>query len=231
MVSISVSFVLLLVDDLDGEPVADNSQCFLVDGRPAQPLYKTGGYRVFTAPNTPCSVSVISARYCPALVRVDPGKLDPADPVVALRLPRRGDLDFPGCERLEGEAPPGSLVFALAEEAVPLTLREERDGVLTLGGYTPARLCRLRFAVGSGKKRQLFVPAALLEDGSYRLERPLGRPHKEGEPILRAYAARSGSDGRFAVQMERGAAARVKELVLYDEEVGQWACLSVPAPR
>lgn len=160
---------------------------------------------------------------------MDPESLDAEDPVLPVRLLRRGDLRFPDCGRFEGTAPPGVTVYAFAPEDPALTFQSEKDGVLTLGSYTAKPLWGLRFSVGQGNAREVFVMEEKLPDGGYRIRPGLRRRHRPGEPVERASACLSAADGRFAVCTERG--QTVREAQYYDEEAKKWVCLSVPAPR
>lgn len=228
MINFSVSFVLRLMDDYTGS-TADGGHFFLVNGQPAQPVRKSEGYYVFLEPRAPCAVEIQSARYSPMELQVDPAALPSEDPVVPVRLLRRGDIRFPGCDRIEGCAPPGVTVYAFLPQDPPLTLRGEREGVLTLDGYTPKPLHGLRFPVGKGASRERFVVEEKLPGGGYRIHPPLKRRHKPGETVERVSACQAASDGRFAVCVDPGAA--VREIQYYDEEEKKWVCLSVPAPK
>lgn len=228
MIKLSVSFVLQLLDDYTGE-LSDGGHTFQVDGRPARPVRKPGGYYVFLEPRAPCEVLIQSSRYSPMSLRVDPDTLPPENPVVPVRLLRRGDIRFPGCDRLEGCAPPGVTVYAFLPQDPPLTLRGERGGVLTLDGYTPKSLQGLRFSIGKGASREWFVVEEKLPGGGYRIQPPFRRRHRQGEVVERASACLAAPDGRFAICVEPGAV--IGEAQYYDEEGKKWVCLSVPAPR
>lgn len=228
MIRLTVSFVLRLLDDFTGS-ASDGGHLFWVDGRAARPQRKPGGYYVFLEPRAPCEVVIESARYSPRTLRVDPESLDAEDPVLPVRLLRRGDLRFPDCGRFEGTAPPGVTVYAFAPEDPALTFQSEKYGVLTLGSYTAKPLWGLRFSVGQGNAREVFVMEEKLPDGGYRIRPELRRRHRPGEPVERASACLSAADGRFAVCTERG--QTVREAQYYDEEAKKWVCLSVPAPR
>ena len=231
MIKISLFFALLLLDDFTGEAAAGGGHRFWVDGEPARPIQKPDGYYIFTQPRAPCTVAVESGWYSPAALRVDPEDLDPAEPTVRLRLLRRGEIRFPGCERLEGLGPPGATVRAFLPEAPPLTLREGKGADLILGGYTAKPLRGLRFAVGEGKNRELFVVEEKRPDGSCRIHPPFQRRHKQGEAVERVSSCLCGPDGRYALCLEQGSGRRVRELSYYNEEVKRWECLSAPGPR
>ena len=228
MIHLAVSFVLRLLDDYTGA-ATDGGHLFLADGRPVHPVRKPEGFYVFLEPRGPCEISILSARYSPYAQRVDPAGLPPEDPVLAVRLLRRGEIRFPGCDRLEGTAPPGATVYALLPQNPPLALRGEREGVLTLDGYTTKPLQGLRFSVGKGAAMERFAIVEKLPGGEYRIFPPLRRRHRQGEPVERVSACQAGPDGRFAVCVEPGAA--VREVQYYNEEEKKWVCLSVPAPR
>lgn len=228
MINLSVSFVLRLLDDYTGA-VTDGGHLFLVDGRPARPVRKPEGCYVFLEPHGPCEIIIHSARYSSLTQRVDPAALPPEDPVLPVRLLRRGEIRFPGCDRLEGCAPPGATVYAFQPQDPPLILHGEREGVLTLDGYTTKSLRGLRFSVGKGASMEFFSVDEKLPGGGYRIAPPLRRRHRQGEPVERVSACVAAPDGRFAVCVEPGAA--VREVQYYDEEEKKWVCLSVPAPR
>lgn len=60
-------------------------------------------------------------------------------------------------------------MYAFAPEDPALTFQSEKDGVLTLGSYTAKPLWGLRFSVGQGNAREVFVMEEKLPDGGYRI--------------------------------------------------------------
>lgn len=224
MIRLTVSFVLRLLDDFTGS-ASDGGHLFWVDGRAARPQRKPGGYYVFLEPRAPCEVVIESARYSPRTLRVDPRVAGRGRPGAPGAPAAPGDLRFPDCGRFEGTAPPGVTVYAFAPEDPALTFQSEKDGVLTLGSYTAKPLWGLRFSVGQGNAREVFVMEEKLPDGGYRIRPELRRRHRPGEPVERASACLSAADGRFAVCTERG--QTVREAQYYDEEAKKWVCLSV----
>ncbi len=230
MILTKLSFALLLRDDFSGEDILSGGHAFMVDGKRVAPVRKPEGYYIFTGISRLCTVSVFSAYYESAEFQVDPEAVDPQNPVLVRRLLRRGDIRFSDCDRIEGTHKPGETVFAFIPESPPLLLAAASGGSITLQGYTAKQLCRRRYAVGSGKNRELFVITGADEGGGYRVEPPLIRKHSAGEAVVRACMGRCDSGGHFVLPVEKGIKEKIEKLEYYDEGEKQWGYLSVTAP-
>lgn len=230
MVVTRVSFALLLQDDFTGEDIVNGGHSFLVNGRRFSPLRKPEGYYVFTNVEHPCTVTVQSSHYMELTFPVDPKSVDPKHPVLTKRLTRRNDIRFSDCDRIEGIHKPGEAVYAFVPETPPLQLAAASGATITLQGYTAKQLCRKRYAVGTGKNRELFIITGGNTDGGYLIEPSLARRHTADEVLVRVYAGRCDAHGRFALAVEKGLGEKIKKLEFYDEEKKQWGSLSVTAP-
>ena len=232
MPRLSVRFVLLMQDDFSGAELPGGSFRFLVDGKPFSPIRKPEGFCAFCGLEGESWIVLIeSPRYLPTVLRVEASGLPLGNPVRTVRLMRRGETRFPDCELLEGSGLPGALLYALCGNVPPLLLSEIREGRIFFQGYPVRPLVRLRFCVGSGANRELFVITARDADGGCQIDRHLRFRHERGEPVLRAYGAVCGLSGRFAIPVGIGMKDTLKTIETYDKEVEQWGCLLQTAPN
>lgn len=228
--NIKISVVLLLLDDFDGSAVMAGGGRFWLDGKRASPILKPGGYYVFTGTSPPRTIHVECPRYMPVEVLLEAPEQDNALTPLSLRLVRQGGFPAGGCEWVRGIHKPGAWVYALTPETPPLAIQRLDSDGLILRGYTARSLSGLRYAVGSGKKRELVILTERRPDGSYSLETPPKRRHEAGEALLRAYGAVCGEDGGFLIPVGRGVRDLIKTVEFYDKGAGAWGSLSVTGP-
>ncbi|MEG1971563.1 MAG: hypothetical protein RR315_00285 [Oscillospiraceae bacterium] len=236
MIKKLVSFAVLLQDDFTGADIPDDGFQFWLDSRRAAPIKKTEGFYVFVGvPGEEWILTVAGAHYSPRTVKFSKAFLNPASPVMILRLFRRAGMYFSDCVELCGNHRCGEMVFALGSDSPPLRLHalEAKGGAaqLTLMGYTPRPLLRHRFCLGLGKTRELFVITAKEKDGSYLCDQPFRYSHGEGEPILRAWGAVCDPQGRFSISIESEMKDSVETIEEYNEEVRQWGCSLQTVPN
>lgn len=231
-----VSFAALLQDDFTGADIPEDGFQFWIDGRRAIPIKKSEGFYVFVGVSgNEWSLTVAGAHYSPRTVKFSRTALNPNNPVIVLRLFRKGGMYFPDCEQICGNHKPDEMVFALSNDKPPLNLQtsETKGGVsrLILLGYTPRPLLHHRFCIGTGKNRELFVITQKENDGSYLCDQPFRHQHKEGEPILRAWGTLCDRQGRFYIPIEAGMKDNIQTIESYSEEVRQWGCLLQTVPN
>lgn len=242
MIQISLQFALLLKDDFSGATIADGGQRFFVDDRPVQPVRKPEGFFAFVRPpgappesKKGWRVRIESARYQTRTLHLRPDDLPPGQPLHIVQMYRKPHSGFTDCTWLEAAAPPGMLGVALLDDGeTPLTLRGfGADGkTLSLCGYTTANLLWRRVCVGKGKRAELFTLTEKGADGSYTVDRPPRRSHKEGESVRLAACGPADAAGRCTIPLGSGWQPLSPTVLAYDEEVRQWReTLSAPARR
>lgn len=225
MIKKTVRFALLLQDDYSGANIIGGGYLFRINGVPVRPVAKPEGYYVFTdIPGERLTVTVESARYWPIRFEVKPDTLNPADPVAVARLYRKYRMGFADCDWVTGTLAPGLLAVSPAEEE--LTLKsltgENGAGVLKLQGYTVRNFSGARISVGKGKTKELFAVKERYPDGSYRLDHPPGRRHKEGEPVLQVYCGPCDEHGCYGIPIPYRAREKIQKAEGYDEEADMW---------
>ncbi len=206
----TVNFALLLQDDFNGAIQSDPGQRFSVNGRTVCPMKKPEGYLVFfELPGTEFEVSISSAKYLDTRLRIDTEKLDPKYPVVTVRLFRRSGLWFHDSEWLDGKkGKPGQLAILPSPETLTLSLRgtDASDAGTKVGlmGFSTRDLVGLRFSIGQKADCETFIITKKLDEGQYLIDRSLVKKHKNGDQVVRTFAAVCGENGEFSVPVEPG---------------------------
>ncbi|MBC8546564.1 hypothetical protein H8711_06400 [Clostridiaceae bacterium NSJ-31] len=223
-----------MYDDFSGSCIKGGGHLFTVNGRPTAPLRKPEGFYVFTGlEGSVFAVEVSGGSYCPERVQVDTRALDPRLPVVELRLLRRRGAAFSDCEFVEGIHRPGEMVYALRQGGGVklLSVSDGEEGTAAaFSGYFIRPPVRTRFFVGTGGRREVFVTGDCGPDGAYLVPAGFVHPHKPGEPVVRAYAARCDGDGRFSIPVEPGQGELITQIEYYNKEGKRWVCSSATGP-
>lgn len=236
MVKKTVRFSLLLHDDFTGKCITQGGHLFKLNGRPVTPVHKPEGFYVFLEPvESRVEVEISGGAYCTCSVAVQVDKLDPAFPVVHVRLMRSRAFGSADCEQIQGAAKPGAVVYALkaGTGANKLLSIKDVEGGKAIGfsGYLLQSASEKRFMLGTGKTKEVFVAGDCLPDKTYTLRQPLKHSHKAGEPVIRAFAAMCDENGFYSIPVEKGQQEQIKEVHYYDEEGKKWVCLSLTAHK
>lgn len=235
MVKHSLNFVLLMYDDFSGELLTGPEYRFQVNGRMVHPLRKPEGFFVFNGLEWEAeyTVEILSVKYRSRRICVENSGADPPSKVRDVRLLRNGNYHFPDCDFLKGQCLSGTEVFAFSKtESKTFRLQSAVNGGksdrIFLLGFGKRTVAPLRYALGAGKTREIFLLRNRNSDGSYQTEPRLLHTHKAGESFIRTYYDSCGEDGSFAVPVAKGE-GRPDSIEFYNKESKKWDCLSAEA--
>lgn len=231
MITHRVDFALLLYDEFDGALINDVNVQFTYDGRPITPLRKPDGHYVFGAFEEEApSLTVQRPRYLPATVRVNKAALPREKPVLPLRLLREHSGYYRDCVWIEGQAPPGAQVLALAPKpSFILRSAQQQEGAtaLSVSGGGSAHFVGRRFAAENSQDSFIITKMLTLNDF---LADAMPKPASGSKPFVRAYLSQSGKDGHFHIPVDECPDGYPKTAHIYDKEKKKWVPVSVTAP-
>lgn len=220
MIVTKVNFALLLQDDFSGADLTELDFRFFVEEREVRPLKKPEGYYVFTGlTGQAFAVRITCANYLPHTVRIEPQRLDAAQPVVTVRLYRRLNRHAQDCAWVTGTAQENSPVLLLDEKLPCLKVQalEEQEGksLLLVQSFTVQSLCRQTFCIGGTKPPEPFVVVQKNAKGAYLLDRRLSGGCKSGAPLCRAYRTVADASGAYALAVPKGEEERLAHTALF----------------
>jgi hypothetical protein len=205
-----VSAAILVIDDFTDKILQGSAVQVRGTGLIGPPIRKNDGYFVFMTDQGPLNrVEVESFCYSRCESEVDTATLDPAFPVVKIRLQPNRNYSVPGgVTCLEGKAEARAEVRVILEQsAQPLKLlydyeKSADNRVLNLYDPENKDLAGKTLAI-RGKdagEPEIFHLLSLTdrEQGAYRLAEPLAKGYKKaGAVILPVSTARADTEGNF----------------------------------
>lgn len=229
MIRMKVAFVLRLVDDFSGQCIRRKKFRFFMEERAVHPVEKEEGLYVFLEPvETKVRIWIEGTDYYPCSVQIEKKLLDPEEPVAEVRLYGRPGGSFPyPCELLVGRLKSLSgkqkipmEIYAERTRPTGLVFREYRNvgGAhwIFCQGYTKENLLGKPFVLGRGKDACVFVVLEKQGINEYRIE-PDGKPPdrtETGTPLVRIYRSVTDRSGAYAVPVECGEEALIKEVMI-----------------
>ena len=132
-ITYQVAVAVLVIDDFNDKVLSGSAVQVRVSGLPDKPIRKTDGYFIFTAGKDEIrQIEVESPFYHKAVVKLEPGRLNPLHPVLKVRLQPNRLYGTPGSVTLlEGKAEPGSGIQVIPEtrfQQLKLLYDYEREG-------------------------------------------------------------------------------------------------------
>lgn len=224
-----VSFALLLYDEFDGSPIRDSGVVFRAGGRIVTPLRKREGFYVFCGLEPLLQLEILRPHFHRESVGICRAELDPAYPLVRVRLLRAGAGMFPGCRWLQADCPEGSEVLAYGEELARASAVEadEKGARLILTGFTTAVVTGKRLALDRNSG-ETFVATELLSPNAYRIDRVPKSFPRGGAAVHRAYLSRGDPGGVCCIPVEAGD-GDLSQAIYRAKGEAQWVCVSAAA--
>lgn len=215
MIRHKLSFALRLIDDFTGKKIDKTSCTFKADGRLISTIYKEEGLYLFLEPmERPCTLQIEAQDYFPGMVLIDQRDLDPAYPVVDVRLYHKPGGQFPYrcslcCGRVE---PPETgmpfMVYGISsvDSGYMLKTVKNTDSVtmIELTGYHKEKLPGRVFGLGEGKDLEVFVITEKSGISDYLISGKLNKTHKKGDRLLRVYRTYADGDGNYVLPVAEG---------------------------
>lgn len=221
MIRHKLSFALRLIDDFTGKKIGKTMCIFKSDGRFISTIYKEEGLYLFLEPmERPCTLQIEAQDYFPGMVLIDQRDLDPAYPVVDVRLYHKPGGQFPYrcslcCGRVE---PPGTgkpfMVYGISSVDSGYMLKAVKDtdtaAVIELTGYHKEKLPGRVFGLGEGKDLEVFVITEKSGINDYLISSKLKKHHKKGDKLWRIYRTYADSEGNYVLPVAEGTEHQVE---------------------
>lgn len=224
MIHYKVAFVLQLVDDYNGISIKDTNFQFHIDGESYQPLKKKEGLYVFLEPmkaSTKVTISGISYHECSVIVEKQ--KLNPVEPIAAVRLYGKAMSTLPytyeivsgKLENFKEERP--VVVIAKRAKETGIVLKEikqiEESTYLVCNGFTKENLLGKAYALQTKTKIDVFILTEKTGINEYRIEGHLKGKHIAGTPIQRVYQSITDEAGHYMIPVEVGEADTITSVI------------------
>lgn len=231
----SVDFALLIRDDFSGKIIDSADLQFHIDGRAVSPLRKDDGFFVFLGDRGELKeLSVSSIKYETTKATIDPAQIPETEPILNLRMLRKHNVYFDdtgavikgNSSKLKGSQCE-LRCYAVDGPVLKLSNIEnnEKSSIITVTGFTFQNLKGLKFSMGEGKAREIFVITSKTSHNTYELDRILSFPHKNGELMTRVYSGQSESDGSYSIFVDSGQEDKIKKIEYLREGKVKWASL------
>lgn len=218
MIKIRVAFVLRLLDDFTGKALTGNGSSFTGNGIELHPVKKTDGMFVFTGDFPDESyVTIDVPGFHRMNVRVVQSQLDPAEPILNVRMFGKAGGDFEYkydlvCGKLKktkGQVFP-ACVYTVSKKNLSLSFKSyrEEDGkkIITFQGYSIKPLIGFCFMLGEGKNASLFSVSEKIGGNEYVICPVADAPVqiKQGTQLKRIYRSVTDKDGGYAIPVNPG---------------------------
>lgn len=227
MIRHKLSFALRLVDDFTGRKLPRTACIFKVDGRLITTTYKEEGFFLFMEPmEDPVTIQIEASDYFSKEVTVDQKKLNPAFPVLDVRLYHKPGGQFPyRCSICGGQIEPpvdkdSFLVYGISDADSGYMLknvRETENGtILELSGYHKEKLTGRVFGLGSEETLDVFVILEKEGMNDYLIEGSLKHSHKKGEKLKAVYRTLADAKGNYVMPVAEGTEEKVNVIAASD---------------
>lgn len=221
MIGHKLSFALRLIDDFSGKKIEKKMCMFKVDGRLVSTIYKEEGLYLFLEPIThPCRLEIEAQDYFPGVVLINQSELDPAYPVVDVRLYHKPGGTFPYrcslcCGKVElPEKGKSFMVYGVSSVDSGYMLKAVKDmdttTVIELTGYHKEKLPGRVFGLGKGKDLEVFVITEKSGMNDYLLSSKLQKSHPKGEKLLRVYRTYTDGNGNYVLPVAEGTEEQIE---------------------
>lgn len=215
MIRHKLSFALRLIDDFTGKIVGKTSCIFQMDGRLISTIYKEEGLYLFMEPmECPCVLRIEAKDYFPGEVLINQRELDPAYPVVDVRLYHKPGGKFPyRCSLCCGKITPPKpgtpfMVYGISSVDSGYMLKSVKDiesmTVLELAGYHKEKLPGRVFGLGEGKDLEVFVITEKSGVNDYLISERLCKVHNKGDKLFRVYRTYADGEGNYVLPVAEG---------------------------
>lgn len=215
MIRYKISFALRLIDDFTGRKIGKTGCSFYMDGRFISTIYKEEGLYLFLEPiECPCTLQIEVQDYFPGTVLIDQRALDPAYPVVDVRLYHKPGGKFPyRCSLCCGRVKPPKtrkafMVYGISSVDSGYTLKAVKDmdavTMIELTGYSKEKLPGRVFGLGNGKDLEVFVITEKTGINDYLISGKLKKKHQKGDKLLRIYRTYADGDGNYVLPVAEG---------------------------
>ena len=224
MIRHKLSFALRLVDDFTGRKLPGRICQFYADERPIAATYKEEGFYLFMEPmECPVTVRIEASDYFTKAVSIDQKKLDPAYPVMEVRLYHKPGGQFPyRCSLCAGQIQPPKNgipfpVYGISELDSGYILKnagsDDSGYFLELMGYHKEKLTGRVFGLGSEEALDVFVIQKQESANLYRIDTPLKHAHKKGEKLRLVFRTYADGAGNYVLPVTEGSAEQVKVVI------------------
>lgn len=214
MITWKAAFALRLVDEFSGKCIQGKKFRFWSDGVLCHPVEKEEGLYVFLEPmEERVTLEIESSDYYRSKVTIDKKTLNPESLTAAFRLFGRPGGSFPyrhglltGCLE-EGKIGFPACVFVRRTRPTELLWKGAQKGQgswVTFSGFTRESLIGKTFALGSGKKTDIFVIEEKRGINEYKILGKLRHTHEAGEPLERVYCSLTDEKGGFSIPVDPG---------------------------